>query len=117
MPIWVKYLLTSAVVVAVSEIARRSGKIGALVAALPLVTILVLLWLHFEDAPQKQIADHALYTFWYVLPTLPGFLAIPWLLDRDLSFPLVLLLYLLITALLFGVTLVVARLFGLDLLV
>ncbi|MDF4001822.1 DUF3147 family protein [Luteibacter sp. PPL552] len=78
----VKYLATAAVVVAVSEFAKRSDRIGALVAALPLVTLLVLTWLHVERQPVEKIANHAWYTFWYVVPTLPMFLAFPWLLAR-----------------------------------
>lgn len=77
-----KYLVTAAVVVAVSELARRSDKIGALVASLPLVTVLALLWLHAEGQPPEKLANHAWYTFWYVLPTLPMFLAFPFLLPR-----------------------------------
>lgn len=77
-----KYLLTAAVVVAVSELAKRSDKLGALVAALPLVTFLTLVWLYIEGQPQEKIANHAWYTFWYVLPTLPMFAAFPWLLAR-----------------------------------
>ncbi len=38
----VKYLVTAAVVVLVSEIARRNAQLGALIAALPLVSLLVL---------------------------------------------------------------------------
>ena len=77
-----KYLITAAVVVAVSELAKRSDKLGAFVAALPLVTVLALLWLYFEKQPPEKLANHAWYTFWYVLPTLPMFLAFPWLLGR-----------------------------------
>lgn len=77
-----KYLVTAAVVVVVSEVARRSGRAGALVAALPLVTVLVLVWLHVERQPVQRIADHAWYTFWYVVPTLPMFLAFPAMLAR-----------------------------------
>ena len=46
-----------------------------MVAALPLVTELTLIWLHVERQPEAKIANHAWYTFWYVLPTLPMFLA------------------------------------------
>lgn len=77
-----KYLLTAAVVVLVSELARRSDRLGGFVAALPLVTVLTLVWLHVEQQPEDKIANHAWYTFWYVLPTLPMFLAFPWLLPR-----------------------------------
>jgi len=78
----VKYLLTALVVVLVSEAAARSDRLGGLVAALPLVTVLTLIWLHVERQPQEKIANHAWYTLWYVLPTLPMFAAFPWLLGR-----------------------------------
>lgn len=77
-----KYLITAAVVVVVSEVAKRSDKLGGLIAALPLVTLLAMVWLHVERQPQSKIANHAFYTFWYVLPTLPMFIAFPWLLAR-----------------------------------
>jgi uncharacterized membrane protein (GlpM family) len=77
-----KYLVTAGMVVLVSEFAKRSDKLGALIAALPLVTILTLVWLHVERQPQAKVANHAWYTFWYVIPTLPMFLAFPVLLER-----------------------------------
>ena len=74
--IWLftKYLLTAGIVVLVSEIAKRSDKLGGLIAALPLITLLALVWLHVENQSQEKIANHARYTFWYVLPSLPMFL-------------------------------------------
>lgn len=77
-----KYLLTAAVVVLVSELAKRSDKLGGLVAALPMVTFLALIWLYVEKQPHEKISNHAWYTFWYVVPTLPMFLAFPFLHDR-----------------------------------
>jgi hypothetical protein len=77
-----KYALTAALVVLISEIAKRSGRIGGLFAALPLITILTLIWMHVEGQPQSKVGDFAKYTFWYVLPTLPMFLALPILLPR-----------------------------------
>ena len=77
-----KYLVTAGLVVAVSEFAKRSDKLGALIAALPMVTVLTLIWLHVEKQPASKVANHAWYTFWYVVPTLPMFLVFPALLDR-----------------------------------
>lgn len=77
-----KYLLTAAVVVLVSELAKRSDRLGALVAALPVVTVLALIWLHVETRSAEKVGNHAWYTFWYVLPTLPMFLVFPALLAR-----------------------------------
>ena len=72
-----KYLVTAALVVLISEIAKRSDRLGGLIAALPLVTLLTLLWLYFEKQPAERISKHAWYTFWYVLPTLPMFALFP----------------------------------------
>jgi len=80
--LFAKYALTAALVVLVSEIAKRSGRLGGLFAALPLITILALIWMHVEGQPQSKVSDFARYTFWYVLPTLPMFLALPILLPR-----------------------------------
>lgn len=77
-----KYAITAGLVVLISELAKRSDRLGGLVAALPLVTVLTLVWLYVEQQPTARIANHAWYTFWYVLPTLPMFLLFPWLLAR-----------------------------------
>lgn len=110
-----KYLLSAAVVVLVSEAAKRSDRFGGLVAALPLVTILALIWLHIEQQPQEKIANHAWYTFWYVVPTLPMFLAFPFLLPR-LGFWPTLLACVLITLVCFGLFALAVRGLGVELL-
>lgn len=78
----VKYALTSAIIVAVSECAKRSDRLGGLLAALPTVTVLTLVWLQLEGQPKTLIANHAWYTLWYVIPTLPMFLTFPYCFDR-----------------------------------
>lgn len=110
-----KYLITAAVVVVVSEIAKRSDKLGALLAALPLVTILALIWLHAENQPEEKIARHAWYTLWYVLPTLPMFVSFPILLGR-LGFWPTLLASCAITVICFVIFVRLLRQFGIDLL-
>ena len=77
-----KYLITAAVVVLASEFAKRSDRMGAVVAALPLITVMTLIWLHVERQAADKISNHAYYTFWYVLPTLPMFLLFPWLMGK-----------------------------------
>ena len=77
-----KYLLTAGMVVLISEVAKRSDRLGGFIAALPLMTLLTLVWLYIENQPEEKIANHAYYTFWYVVPTLPMFLVFPWLLAK-----------------------------------
>ncbi len=115
--IWLitKYLLTAGVVVLVSEAAKRSDKLGGLIAALPLVTVLTLIWLYIEKQPSEKIANHAYYTFWYVVPTLPMFLAFPPLLERFGFWP-ALGLCALITMICFGMFSLILKQFGINLL-
>jgi F0F1-type ATP synthase assembly protein I len=110
-----KYLVTAAVVVLVSEFAKRSDRIGGLIAALPMVTLLTLVWLHLENQPETKLANHAWYTFWYVVPTLPMFLAFPWLLGRFGFWP-TLGACALLTVVCFGLFALVVKRFGIVLL-
>jgi F0F1-type ATP synthase assembly protein I len=109
-----KYLITAAVVVLVSETAARSDKLGGLIAALPIVTLLTLIWLHVERQSEAKVANHAWYTLWYVLPTLPMFAAFPWLLPRIGFWP-TMLASVLITFASFGLFALLVKRFGIDL--
>lgn len=79
-------LLAGAMIVAIAEIGKRLPALAALVASLPLVSVLgmMLLW---HDRPDAQnMAVHAEATFWYVLPSLPMFLLMPALLRAGAGF-------------------------------
>ena len=110
----IKYLITAAIVVLISEFAKRSDKLGGLIAALPLVTILSLIWLYVEHQTTEKIANHAWYTFWYVIPTLPMFLFFPWALPR-LGFWLTLALSLVVSAVCFVLFALLVRRWGVEL--
>jgi hypothetical protein len=81
-----KVIVTALVIVAISEIAKRSTAFAALVAAVPLTSLLAFIWLHFEAAPTETIANLATEIFWLVLPSLVLFLVFPFLLHRGLAF-------------------------------
>ena len=110
-----KYLLTAAVIVLISEVAKRSDKFGALIASLPLITIMTLIWLHLDQQPNTKIANHAYYTFWYVLPTLPMFFFFPKLLERFGFWP-ALAIFSAATMMIFIVFSLMMKRFGVDLL-
>jgi len=82
----VKAALSGVIIAIVSEVARRSPTLGALIVSLPLVSILGILWLWHDTGDAQRIATHAQSTFWYVLPTLPMFLVMPALLRGGFNF-------------------------------
>ncbi len=81
-----KAALAGVIVALVATIAERQPSFGALVASLPLISILgmIFLWLARPDA--ENMALHAEATFWYVLPSLPMFLLIPAMLRNGIGF-------------------------------
>ena len=86
LPLVAKALLSGALIAAISEIGKRLPTVAALVASLPLISVLgmILLWRARPDA--ENMAIHAEATFWYVLPSLPMFLVIPALLRSGVNF-------------------------------
>lgn len=110
-----KYLLTAGMVVFISEIAKKSDKLGGFMAALPLITLLTLTWLFVENQSEEKIANHAYYTFWYVIPTLPMFLLFQYLLPK-LGFWITMGSSIVVTIICFGLFALLMKGFGINLL-
>ena len=110
-----KYLLTAGMVVFISEVAKRSDRLGGFIAALPLMTLLTLVWLYIEDQSEEKIANHAYYTFWYVIPTLPMFLLFPYLLPK-LGFWMTMGISIAVTVICFGLFTLLMKNFEVQLL-
>ena len=110
-----KAAISGVIVMAVSEIAKRSPAFGALVASLPLVSLLAIMWLWRDTGDTVRIANHAEATFWYVIPSLPMFLALPFMLRAGFNFWLALSLSCVLTVLLYFITVLIASRFGVKL--
>lgn len=82
----IKAAISGLIIAAVSEIARRSPGFGALVASLPLVSVLGMMWLWRDTHDPERMAAHVGATFWYVVPSLPMFVLMPLLLRAGVQF-------------------------------
>ena len=78
-----KAALSGIIIAIVSEVARRAPGLGALIASLPLISVLGMIWLWRDTEDTARMAEHA---FGFVLPSLPMFLAIPVMLGRGVTF-------------------------------
>ena len=81
-----KAALSGVIVAIVSEVAKRWPGLGGLIASLPLVSVLGMIWLWRDTGDPARLAAHSAATFWFVLPSLPMFLVIPALLNRGFGF-------------------------------
>ena len=77
-----KLLLSAALIVVISEISKRTGYLGGLIASLPLVSLLAIGWMWFETHDTAKIADFSRSVFWFVLPSLLFFILLPWLMPK-----------------------------------
>ena len=116
MPYLILKAAVSGVLIAVaSTLAKRYPGFGALIASLPLVSVLGMIWLWHEKPDAQNMAAHAGATFWYVLPSLPMFLLIPMLLRHGANFWVALALGCALTVLLYALMTWFGPRFGLSL--
>ena len=66
--------MTAGLIVLISEIAKINDKLGGLIAAMPIMTLLVILWMYYDGNSDEKISSHMSYTLLYIVPTIPMFL-------------------------------------------
>ncbi|CAN5342924.1 DUF3147 family protein [soil metagenome] len=111
----IKALISGAIIAAVSEIAKKSPSFGALIASLPLISVLGMIWLWRDTHDAARMSAHVFTTFFYVIPSLPMFLLVPILLNRGMSFWAALAAGCVLTVVLYALTALVTARFGLRL--
>ena len=82
----VKIVITTILIVLISEIAKRSSLTGALLASVPIISILAMLWLYIDTNDVSKVSSLASSVFWLVLPSLALFLTLPLLLKQGVNF-------------------------------
>jgi hypothetical protein len=97
-----KVAVSATLIVAISELAKRSSMMGALLASLPLVSILAMVWLYHESGDTAKIIALSMDIFWLVIPSLALFIFLPILLKCNVNFYVSLSISILITALAYG---------------
>jgi hypothetical protein len=110
-----KLLLSAFIIVMVTKIQLFSDRLSALLIALPLTSLVAMIWMHSAKQSPERLANHAEGTFWFVLPTLPMFLILPWMLRNGWGFWTALLANCVLTVGFFWVTVILLRRFGIDL--
>lgn len=100
----VKILLSAFVILVATEVSKRSTGLAALILSLPLISVLSYCWIYYETNDTEKIADISFQSFWYVLPTLPMFLLLSYLLLNGYGFVLSLVASSLLAIALFALT-------------
>ncbi|MFU8763854.1 MAG: DUF3147 family protein [Haliea sp.] len=107
-----KVAITAVLVVLIAEISKRSSFIGAVLASVPLTSVLAMLWLYLDTGDAGRVAELASSVFWLVLPSLALFVALPVFLAQGIGFYLSLGVSIAITAVCYGLMTMILRYFG-----
>ena len=81
-----KIAITAVLIVLISEISKTSSFFGALLASVPLVSVLAIFWIYFETKDMQQITSLTANIFWLVIPSLSFYIALPILLKAQVPF-------------------------------
>ncbi|HET7833007.1 MAG TPA: DUF3147 family protein [Gallionella sp.] len=110
-----KVVISAILIVAVAEIAKRSSGVAALLAALPMTSLLAFVWLRLDGMEPERIAVLSGQIFWLVLPSLVLFILLPVLIRAGVEFWLSLTLSVAATSLCYLAMLPILRKFGVEL--
>lgn len=110
-----KAALSGIIIVAVNELVKKNNLAASIVHSLPLVSVTALIWMFVDTKDTALITRHSTATFWFVLPTLPLFLILPWLLRNEWRFWPTLGVGLFITVILYLITLRLLKTAGVNL--
>lgn len=105
-------IISGALVVGASELAKKNGILGAVLASLPLVSIMALIWLYNDSSDLEKISQFSKGIFWLVLPSLALFISLPIFIKRGIEFWPSLGLACVITIIAYGITIKAVEYFG-----
>lgn len=108
----VRAIVSGIIIALIALVGKKAPAAGALIASLPLISILGMIWLWRDTTDTALLADHAEATFYFVLPSLPMFLLIPWMLRGGHGFWLSLSAGATLTIILYFITAMLAARIG-----
>jgi hypothetical protein len=106
----IKVVVSALMIVAITEATKRFGFWGSLLASLPLLSLISMLWIYIDTKDIQKISTFSIQLFWFVIPSLGLFASLPWLLGRY-SFYVALIISIGVTITLYLAMLALFRLF------
>ena len=111
----IKILVSSGIIVLVSEIAKKNTFFAGLIASIPLASILSMLWLYLETEDIEKIKNLSNSILWMVIPSLTLFMSLPVLINIGFNFYISLIISIIITIGCYSVTLLILSHYGIKL--
>lgn len=109
-----KLIITTILIVLISEISKRSSLAGALLAAIPLVSILAMTWMYVDTDSSKSAVEFSSRIVWLIAPSMTLFIVFPILIHRGMSFFPSMAIATALTICAYYLTILILRKFGVN---
>ena len=111
----IKLIISSGIITIVSEISKKSSFIGGLVASIPLISVLSMIWLYIDSKDIEKIKNLSTSIFWMVIPSLILFLSLPILINIGFNFWFSLIIAIILTIIFYILTILILSHHGIKL--
>jgi len=110
-----KLIISSCIIVIVSEISKKSSFFGAILASIPIVTVLSMIWLYIDTKDIGKIKNFTFNIFWMVIPSLVLFISLPFLINFGVNFWSSLATAIFLTIIFYILTILILSNYGINL--
>ena len=110
-----KLIISSSIITLVSEISKKSSLVGGIIASIPLISVLSMIWLYIDSEDIEKIKDLSTSIFWMVIPSLMLFVSLPILINIGFNFWYSLLIAILLTISFYILTILILSYYGIKL--
>lgn len=110
-----KLIITSLLIVLISEISKRSSLAGALLAAIPLVSILAMTWMYIDTDSSKSAVEFSQRIVWLIAPSMTLFIVFPFLIQKGVGFFISMTISILLTVVAYYSVIYIVGKFGIKL--
>ena len=107
-----KFTISALLIVAISEVSKRFSLVAGILASLPIVSVLAMIWLYIDTSSVEKVTKLSTSIFWMVLPSLSLFIMLPVLLKNKVSFYPALIISWLVMVFLYYVMILVLKKLG-----
>lgn len=109
-----KVLISSVLIVLISEISKRNSLFAGIIASLPLVSILAIIWLYIDTKDIEKVSELSSSIFWFVIPSLALFISLPIFLKNGFTFYISLIFSSIITIFCYYLMILILDYFGIN---
>ena len=109
-----KTILTATIIIIVSEIAKRSSLLAAIIISIPLTSLMTFIWVYWESKDTEKIIDLSNNTMIMIIPSFAFFIILPIMLKFKFNFSISIIISILSTSIAYYIFIYLLKKYGIT---